>query len=145
MASEPAGRAARLRASFGTVPPHQRRATVLSGSAATEPAAVARDVAPPPVARTGRAVAYIPAGVDRQAWAPTIEAAARRRGLVVTTLARRWVDVEAVLRLDPHLTVILGCRSHLPPERIVFADDDQPPAGGRRGRRLSRPPERAHA
>lgn len=88
------------------------------------------------------AIAYIPAGLDAAAWTPEMQAYAERRGYVVRHLVRHWPEVQALLRINDQVVILVPRRGHLPPSRLprieVIAEQDAgPPAPGQRRPRRS--------
>lgn len=76
------------------------------------------------------AIAYIPAGLDRAAWAPEIEAHCRRRGYRLRALARHWREVVIMLTQDPEQVVVTGHPSHFPADGLPRFEAAAAPARG---------------
>lgn len=85
------------------------------------------------------AVAYVPAGVDYEPWGGICARYASSRGYEMRHVARDWADVMALIDDEAVQIVVVGTRSHLPPDRVPrveIVDEWQEPRGSRRPRRL---------
>jgi hypothetical protein len=83
------------------------------------------------------AIVYIPAGLDAGDWSREAQSYADHRDYVVRHLVRHWREVQALMRINDQLVVLVSTRGHLPPDRlprleIVDEQEDRPAAPGQR-------------